>query len=408
MPHPTHRPRTPLPRAYREQRVQGRHSGSRGRRTSTRSTLTHRPRDSALRVVHRWLTTPHDFDWIFTHHSTRPIHGMIRAVFAAGVLLNAAVSILMLFSPNGPSGTWQIAWVLVVLVLQIAVIVWALTGPVPDTKAQFLGFLIFGDVGITSVILLDTPTSALIGTFLFAINGALCTFFLSPRVLVVHIAFTNSVIILIGAMAYYQDLWGPYDAIAAVLVAAGASSGVSIFASVAWSLVSTDAKASDIDSLTGVANRRGLQNSVEDLWLSAIDRSVPLVVVMVDIDRFKSVNDRFGHEQGDSVIVLFAERLAELFSDHGVVARTGGEEFVAVMTDAAGSLESVVARTNDAVHDREDPIPVTASVGVAVLTPDSPLWQSGPSAIERATRGADSMMYRAKAAGGHRLLSTYL
>ncbi|KQU04626.1 hypothetical protein ASG56_15025 [Rhodococcus sp. Leaf7] len=354
------------------------------------------------------MTTPHDFDWIFTHHSTRPIHGMIRAVFAAGVLLNAAVSILMLFSPNGPSGTWQIAWVLVVLVLQIAVIVWALTGPVPDTKAQFLGFLIFGDVGITSVILLDTPTSALIGTFLFAINGALCTFFLSPRVLVVHIAFTNSVIILIGAMAYYQDLWGPYDAIAAVLVAAGASSGVSIFASVAWSLVSTDAKASDIDSLTGVANRRGLQNSVEDLWLSAIDRSVPLVVVMVDIDRFKSVNDRFGHEQGDSVIVLFAERLAELFSDHGVVARTGGEEFVAVMTDAAGSLESVVARTNDAVHDREDPIPVTASVGVAVLTPDSPLWQSGPSAIERATRGADSMMYRAKAAGGHRLLSTYL
>ncbi|MDQ1199567.1 MULTISPECIES: GGDEF domain-containing protein [unclassified Rhodococcus (in: high G+C Gram-positive bacteria)] len=408
MPHPTRPPVTQRVRASRDRARPGRHSGSRRIRNAQRRPLTHRPRDSALDVVRRWLTTPHDFDWIFVHHSTRSIHGIIRLVFAGAVLLNATVSMLMLASPNGPSGTPAIVYVFLVLALQIAAMIWVLTGPTPDTKAQFLGFLIFGDVGIASVILLDTPTSALIGTFLFAINGALCTFFLSPRVLLAHLAFTNAVIVLIGTLAYVQNLWGPWDAIAAVLVASGASSGVPVFASIAWSLVSTDAKASDLDSLTGVRNRRGLQNSVEDLWETALATTSPVVVVMIDIDRFKSVNDRFGHDQGDTVIVLVATRLAELFDGHGVLARTGGEEFVAVLTDVDGDVESVVARVTETVHDRQDTIPVTASVGVAVLTPDSSLWSSGPGAIDRATRGADSMMYRAKAAGGHRLLSTFL
>ena len=357
-------------------------------------------------VFRRWLTTPHDFDWIFVHRSTRPLHGLIKGVVVFGVGLNALVSMLMLGSPYGPSGTAEVTWVMIVFAAQISVIAWVIFAPTPTKKAQFLGLLLFGDLGITSVILLDTPTSALIGTFLFALNGALCTFFLSARILLAHLAFVNVVIAWIGVQAYLQGLWGVNDAVAAVLVASGSVSGVPVFAHIAWSLVSADARASEFDELTGVANRRGLQNAVDELWDVARSRGVPVAVLLVDIDRFKAVNDRYGHDRGDAVIKTVASRLHALLGSRGILARTGGEEFVGVVVDTDGDLPDLVNRVTATIHDPTDDVPVTASVGVAVMTPDSPSWQVGPAAVTRATRAADSMMYRAKAAGGDRVLTT--
>ncbi len=216
----------------------------------------------------------------------------------------------------------------------------------------------------------------------------------------------NVVIAWIGLQAYLQGLWGVNDAVAAVLVAGGSVSGVPVFAHIAWSLVSADARASEFDELTGVANRRGLQNAVDELWDVARSRGVSVAVLLVDIDRFKAVNDRFGHDRGDAVIKTVASRLHTLVGTRGILARTGGEEFVGVVVDTDGDLPDLVNRVTATVHDPADEVPVTASVGVAVMTPDSPSWQVGPAAVTRATRAADSMMYRAKAAGGNRALTT--
>ncbi len=293
------------------------------------------------------------------------------------------------------------AYVVFVLVLQIAAIVWLLVGPLPDRKWQVVVFLVFGDVGLASVILLDVPTSALIGTFLFALTGAMCTFFLGPKLLVAHLVFANLVIVYIGVAAYVQGLWGPWDAIAAVLVAGGASSGVPIFAQIAWSLVCEDARQSEIDPLTRLKNRRGLQNAIDDLWTVARGEQLAFGLVLVDIDRFKSVNDRYGHDQGDAVIVLVAERLCGHFEKLGVVGRTGGEEFVAVLVGEADQLCELVLEVSATLTDRSDPIPVTVSAGAVVIAPDSDAWQ-GSNVINDATRAADSLMYRAKADGGNR------
>ncbi|MGV8871537.1 MAG: GGDEF domain-containing protein [Rhodococcus sp. (in: high G+C Gram-positive bacteria)] len=327
---------------------------------------------------------------------------MIRVVFASCVAMYAAVSLLMLGSPNGPSGAGPVAYVIFVLILQGAAIVRLLVGPLPNRKWQLVAFLVFGDVGLASVILLDVPTSALIGTFLFALTGSMCTFFLGPKLLVAHLVFANLVIVYIGVAAYVQGLWGPWDAIAAVLVAGGATSGVPIFAQIAWSLVSEDARQSEIDPLTRTKNRRGLQNAIEDLWTVAHAEQLAFVLVLVDIDRFKSVNDRYGHDQGDAVIVLVSERLSDHFGKFGVVARTGGEEFVAVMVGEAEQLCELVREVSGTLTDRSDPIPVTVSAGAVVLAPDSEAWKSGLDMVNDATRAADSLMYRAKAAGGNR------
>ncbi|MGU3433024.1 diguanylate cyclase domain-containing protein [Actinomycetes bacterium M1A6_2h] len=368
----------------------------------TASPLGHDP--SAARVIRHWFVTPHDFDWVFVHKSTRPLHRLIRVVFASCVAVYTAVSILMLASPNGPSGAGPRAYVYLVLVLQFATMAWLLFGPLPDRKWQVVAFLIFGDVGLASVILLDVPTSALIGTFLFALTGSLCTFFLGPKLLIAHLVFANVVIVYIGVAAYVQELWGPWDAIAAVLVASSATSGVPIFAHIAWSLVSEDARQSAIDPLTRLANRRGLQNAIDDLWTSAHRNRTAFALVLVDIDRFKSVNDRYGHDQGDAVIVLIADRLSAHFGHFGVVARTGGEEFVAVLVGEPERVGDLVLAVSGILTDRSDPIPVTVSAGAVVLAPDSDAWNSGSHIVNDATRTADSLMYRAKAAGGNRTL----
>ncbi|MFI8569255.1 GGDEF domain-containing protein [Rhodococcus sp. NPDC078407] len=323
-------------------------------------------------------------------------------MFASCVALYAAVSLLMLGSPNGPAGTGPVAYVIFVLILQVAVIVRLLVGPLPDRKWQLVAFLVFGDVGLASVILLDVPTSALIGTFLFSLTGSMCTFFLGPKLLVAHLAFANLVIAYIGIAAYVQGLWGPWDAIAAVLVAGGATSGVPVFAQIAWLLVSEDARQSEIDPLTRTRNRRGLQNAIEDLWNVAHSEQLAFVLVLVDIDRFKTVNDRYGHDQGDAVIVLVAERLCGHVGTSGVVARTGGEEFVAVLVGRTDRLHALVLEVSETLTHRSDPIPVTVSAGAVVFAPGSEAWTSGPSLVKDATRAADSLMYRAKSAGGNR------
>lgn len=361
-----------------------------------------------LDSVRRWLGRPHDFDWIFEHHSTKPLHRVIRGVFVGAVAVYALVLLLMLGSPNGPQGTVAVGYSIAILVVQVLVIGWLLVGPVPTHKWQFTGFLVFGDLGLASAIVLDTPTSAMLGTFLFSINASICVFFLSPRWLLAHLLFTNAVIVYLGVAAYTQGLWGVNDAVAAVVTASAANSAVPMFAQFAWSLVSHDARQSELDPLTGTPNRRGLQNALEDLWAGAIAADHPVAVVMVDIDRFKSVNDRYGHDEGDAVIIRVARRLQEHLRDHGVVARTGGEEFLAVMVAPPKDVEPAIHTALAALHDRTDPVPITASTGIAIVSPGTALWSSGVSAMTSVTRAADSMMYRAKDSGGDGSCTVYL
>jgi diguanylate cyclase (GGDEF)-like protein len=132
------------------------------------------------------------------------------------------------------------------------------------------------------------------------------------------------------------------------------------------------------------------------------------VVVVIDIDRFKAVNDYFGHDSGDRVIATVATRLQTLFADIGVVARTGGEEYVVVFSSPAGQVHDLIGRIGHTLHRREDHIPITVSVGASIVSSAVDRWQSSSDVLTRATRAADSMMYRAKYGGGNRTATTDL
>ncbi|MFI6073777.1 diguanylate cyclase domain-containing protein [Actinoplanes sp. NPDC051343] len=153
---------------------------------------------------------------------------------------------------------------------------------------------------------------------------------------------------------------------------------------------------SGTDPLTGLANRRRLDEEVELAWKTAS----PLAVAMIDIDHFKLYNDGLGHAAGDGCLRTVARTIARVVPDSGLVARYGGEEFTVVLpgADRTAAIE-IASRIQQAVHALGQPHPaapggvVTISIGVACEVP-------GPGrTVADLTADADAGLYEAKGNG---------
>jgi diguanylate cyclase (GGDEF)-like protein len=155
------------------------------------------------------------------------------------------------------------------------------------------------------------------------------------------------------------------------------------------------------DPLTGLINRREADRRLPALLARSAAGGVPLAFAMLDLDRFKQVNDAFGHPTGDAVLRRFADVVSAHLRGDDLLVRWGGEEFLLVLTDAApdAALE-VVERLRRAVQGEPwgliaPGLAVTVSVGLAS--------GSGPGP-ELLVRRADDALYRAKALGRNRVV----
>jgi two-component system, cell cycle response regulator len=159
------------------------------------------------------------------------------------------------------------------------------------------------------------------------------------------------------------------------------------------------------DGLTQTYSKRYLLEVVERELLRAQRTHRPLSVLMLDIDRFKQINDTFGHLAGDEVLVEVCRRAKAQLRREEVFARFGGEEFALVMTDTPLSAAHEVAeRLRQAVAERpvqteQGAVPVTVSIGVARTGGEEPL-----TAIEFLDR-VDRQLYAAKQGGRNRVVS---
>jgi diguanylate cyclase (GGDEF)-like protein/PAS domain S-box-containing protein len=147
----------------------------------------------------------------------------------------------------------------------------------------------------------------------------------------------------------------------------------------------------DHDPLTGLANRRALERTLEAALARAASRGRSVGVLMLDLDGFKAVNDRHGHAAGDEVLREVARRLRRSVRERDVVARLGGDEFVVVLTDL-GAVPDSVDRVEAALAE---PFPgvdaaLRAAVGVAMFPADGPT-------VAELLAAADRQMYAAKA-----------
>ena len=155
------------------------------------------------------------------------------------------------------------------------------------------------------------------------------------------------------------------------------------------------------DPLTQLPNRLLLMDRARQA-LSRLDRSGGVVALLfVDLDRFKAVNDTFGHDVGDRLLISVSERLAEMMRDSDTVARLGGDEFV-ILGEEIETDEEALALADRVVQTLKEPFQVggvevsmPASVGVSIT-------HDGDTDPESMLREADVAMYRAKGAGGRR------
>lgn len=153
------------------------------------------------------------------------------------------------------------------------------------------------------------------------------------------------------------------------------------------------------DPLTGAGNRRALRIRFDAIEQHGGDRNSPSSLILMDIDRFKPINDRHGHEAGDEVLVDLVQIVHEATREGDAIYRLGGEEFIVLLpdTDLPGA-RAVVAKIRDVLHARlRGPDgPVTVSMGVATR-------REGESAREWLLR-ADKAMYEAKRQGRDRIV----
>ncbi len=156
-----------------------------------------------------------------------------------------------------------------------------------------------------------------------------------------------------------------------------------------------------VDGLTGVANRRALFETLQRRTADARRNGRPLSLVLLDVDRFKSINDGIGHAGGDAALRAVAERLAAELREIDLCARFGGEEFVVLLPEtAAEEAERVAERLRRSLAELR-PLgsgapPLTASFGVATWCAED---GDGGALVSR----ADELMYQAKRAGGDRV-----
>ena len=152
------------------------------------------------------------------------------------------------------------------------------------------------------------------------------------------------------------------------------------------------------DELTGVLNRRRGAELLADEIERAQGTGEPLSLILLDIDHFKQINDRFGHEAGDRVLESIAELLQLRLRGSDAASRWGGEEFAVLLPetdlDGAAAFAHDVLRRMDSVRSPSGS-PVSASFGVVQ-------WQAGETPSE-VLRRADRMMYQAKRAGRSRV-----
>ena len=160
-------------------------------------------------------------------------------------------------------------------------------------------------------------------------------------------------------------------------------------------------EAARTDALTGIFNRRGFleQSAASNRW--AMDLK-PTAVLLVDLDNFKSINDRFGHAIGDRVLQTFAECAAANLPSEGLIGRWGGDEFVAVLYDTERDEAKAAAKRMQTTFQRlaadinGHPVNATLSVGM-VFSPEGPL--DLPALLVQ----ADEALYLAKELGRNRI-----
>jgi diguanylate cyclase (GGDEF)-like protein len=157
------------------------------------------------------------------------------------------------------------------------------------------------------------------------------------------------------------------------------------------------------DALTGLLNRRIIDHMMQKEFKHAIRNKTPFSVAIFDIDDFKKVNDTYGHDVGDEVLVALSESLQSFFRDSDVIGRWGGEEFIVIMPNSnkTSSYErlDILRKEIEKLNIGSQNLNITVSIGVSSFENDRYI-----AGAEELFKEADSNLYKAKNSGKNRVI----
>jgi diguanylate cyclase (GGDEF)-like protein len=352
------------------------------------------------RLVREWWSEPVDYSAQVQYFAKRAMSGAVQAFIGLGTGMDAVISAAILL-PSASSRPSRIA-IAVFAALQVF---WALvflrrTWP---SRWMSLAFVVSADIAITVMVLLDP--SWLLGSFglsFFTMLSVFLIFFDGAKSLAGHVLWillTTAAFAVRVGLTLQLDL---VDTTAKALLSMALTAGTPLGIQAAIWALRNDANESVTDPLTGLLNRRGLHMQVADLLRDATATG-ELIVMVIDLDRFKDVNDRFGHRVGDVVLTRTARRIKSAVRGSASVARLGGEEFVIVdLVEPGGvgghdfdSVRRAIAAPTDYA--------ITASVGVVSVAVADLATPKGDSValLDTLIERADHAMFNAKRDGGN-------
>ncbi|MCZ4517611.1 GGDEF domain-containing protein [Rhodococcus ruber] len=349
-----------------------------------------------------WWNQPHSYESVVSYLG---LHGALAPYRLAASLstfsygLGAAALLLL---TDAPPTSAVGRWIFVVAIVSTLVVgvAW-LKAPWPSKRVS-LSFAAYSDVGTTLVLLAyGSPQAVFLALAMLAANSVYVQLFHSPRVMALHLLWAGTAVALFFVLILLSPNTDTGLAVAQLVVLVPITFMGPTFFQYLLLKLQVQAQAANFDPLTQVRNRRGLDEALPVYFLGADN----VAVMVVDVDRFKSINDLFGHHQGDAALQLIARRLAK---DGVLVARVGGEEFAVVTKLAEYEARALAEEYRSAAHSAGDLAPLTVSIGVAHCEyPRAEGDGIGADVVALTTRllrRADAAMYEAKKQGGNQVV----
>lgn len=355
------------------------------------------PRESFARFA-EWWHQPDRYDWLISFVEARG-YGFITRMGIAGACLAIGLwPILMALSPLGVTGVWVKSVSVGLGVVVSCSAVWFASHWPTARQSRFIVTVFSASIAANCALYISQGRP-LVYSIGLAVTAGYVACVHTPKYLVALLATATS---LIGASLVCNALTGS--------VAAALADGALRFATVTVvpltiqmlvQLLGDNAVVSDIDPLTNLANRRGLDLAVRQLLGSCTADLIPMSVTMIDIDAFKTINDTHGHATGDRVLVALGQILRRRCGNDSVLARVGGEEFVIIKLSVLADAERVAQQLRTELS--ATPWALTASFGIATTTLRRNAAVDATTVTADLMHAADDAMYTAKRAGGDRI-----
>lgn len=348
------------------------------------------------RLIRRWWRQPDHYNWLAAYLTSRGALPIARFVMLATIISLGVIPLVLMTSPAGAETTIERAVALTISASCALMSVLWMGGRWPSRRRSSV-FVVASVLAISAACLIVEPQTGLTSCTLFAAIGGYIAFFHSARFMMFNLSVAlATALVLAVRVAYVDYVLAP----AMLLLVIVANISVPFTTQGLIQVLGIEALNSNIDPLTGLLNRRAFYRMAGDL-VEDTKRSEGkhLVVVMLDLDKFKRLNDTAGHAMGDRALVAIARTLRENTRRSAVVSRAGGEEFL--VADVLKGPDAAVLAERLRLAIVRTPPRVSASIGTVTVTTPWLAARPEKDVIDGLIAVADAAMYEAKRAGGN-------